>query len=92
MIQDSTQLQHVVIPRHVVSDKEQFVIHKTMLAVPINVKLLDLEQSVEQVGTRLAISKKRVMDPVRIVLLIKLRMMGRIVEMIYNVRVVFVRV
>ena len=68
------------------------MIHKTMLAVPINVKLLDLEQSVEQVGTRLAISKKRVMDPVPIVLLIKLRMMGRIVEMIYNVQVGFVRV
>ena len=39
VIQDSTQLHHVVIPKHAASDREQYATLKMTHVVRINVKL-----------------------------------------------------
>jgi hypothetical protein len=92
VIQDSTLLPPVAIRKHVDSDKEQCAIRKMTHVVPINAKLLHLVLSAEQPVIRLAISKKRVMEPARIARKIRGRMMVLIVGMDYNVPVGSVRV
>jgi hypothetical protein len=92
VIQDSTQLRHVVIPKHADLGKGQYVTLKTTHVVRINVKLRPLVWCVERLGTRHVISKRLVMEVQPIVQRIKRRMMGLIVGMDYLVQVGFVRV
>jgi len=88
----SIRLQHVVIPTPVDSDKEQYATPRTMLAVPIHVRSLRPALSVELRGIVPAISKRLVMDPVRIVQPTRRQRMGRIVVIVCSVQVGSVRV
>jgi hypothetical protein len=92
VIQDSTQLHHVVIPKHADLGKGQYVILKTTHVVRINVKLRPLVSSAERLGILHVISLRLVMEVQPIVQRIKRRMMGLIVEMDCLVQVGFVPV
>ena len=92
VIQDSTPLLHVVIPKHADLGKGQYATLKMTHVVRINVKLRPPASSVERLGTRHAISKRLVMEVQPIVQRIKRRMMGLIVGMDCLVQVGFVPV